>query len=107
VLDVAVIDNIRVGQIATSEYAIHQYKDFASLASKCTIEWYGRTNCDTSLSATYLQIYNRDTTEWETIDSDNSTAEDTNFTLTAEILDLTNYKDVSNVSSCRVWQLDI
>ena len=43
----------------------------------------------------------------ETIDSDNSTAEDTNFTLTAEILDLTNYKDVSNVSSCRVWQLDI
>jgi len=59
------------------------------------------------LSTVFLQIYNRDTTTWETIDSDNSTAADTDFILTADMADLTDYKDNNNVIVCRVYQLDV
>jgi hypothetical protein len=33
--------------------------------------------------------------------------EDTDFILTANVTDLTNYKNASNVISCRVYQLDV
>lgn len=105
-IDVATIDNIRVGQTATSEYAIHQFKDFASTETRCTLEWYGQTDLAPSSSTVYLQIYNT-STGWETVDSDNSTDADTNFTLTASIPDLTNYKNGSNVIACRVYQLNL
>jgi len=51
-----------------------------------------------------LQIYNRDTPGWENVDTDSTTAADTDFILTGNIADLTNYKDGSNVISCRVYQ---
>ncbi len=104
---VSIKDNIYVDQTATSEYAIHQYKDFASASDRCIIEWEGKTNCSPTLSTIYLQIFNKNTPAWETIDSDNSSFEDTNFVLTASIPDLTNYKDASNVITCRVYQLDV
>lgn len=105
--DVATKDDVRVGQTATSQYAIHQFKDYASTSNGCTVEWEGQTNLDPSLSTVYLQIYNRNSSEWETIDSDNTSAVDTDFILTASVADLTNYKDGNTVISCRVWQLDI
>jgi hypothetical protein len=106
-LDVNVKDNIRVGQTATSEYAIHQFKDYVGSADVCTLEWEGQTNCPPSLSTVYLQIFNRDTPAWQTVDTDSTTAANTDFILTANIPDLTNYKDASGVIVCRVYQLDI
>lgn len=107
VLDVATSDDTRVVQSATSEYTIHQFKDYVGAAVKCTLEWEGQTNCSPTLSTVYLQIFNRNTPAWETVDTDNTSAADTDFTLTASINDLTDYKDTSNVIVCRVWQLDI
>ena len=103
-IDVATKDNVRVGQTATLENMIHQFKNFVGDAPRCMLEWEGQTTQSTALSTVYLQIYNFNTTTWDTVDSDNSSAIDTDFTLMADILDLTNYKDASNVISCRVYQ---
>ncbi len=100
-------DNIRVDQTATGEYAIHEFKEYAGTQNSCSIEWYGRTNCDASLSTIYLQIYNYVTPGWETIDSDNTTPADTNFSLIATNSDLTDYKNESGVVTFRVYQLAV
>jgi len=105
-LDVDTKNNVRVGQTATSEYTIHQFKDYVA-ENACTLECEEQTNCPPSLSTIYLQIYNRNTPAWETVDSDSTTAEDTDFILTADIADLTNYKDTNNVIVCRTYQLDV
>jgi hypothetical protein len=107
IIDVATKNDIRVGQTATSQYAIHQYKNYTGAATQCTIEWEGQTNCSPTLSTVYLQIFNRNTPAWETKDTDNASAVDTDFILTASIPDLTNYKDANNTIVCRVYQLDV
>lgn len=105
VLDVADKDDTRVSQGAIDQYAIHQFKDFTSTGETATLEWEGQTNYPPSISTVYLEIFNRDTEEWEIVDSDNTSAADTDFILTADILDLNNYKDGNSVISCRVYQL--
>ena len=106
-IDVATNDGVRVGQTATSEYAVHQFKDSTSGSNQCTIQWDGQTNCPPSLSTVYLQIYNQISGTWETVDSNNSAPADTDFTLSASMSDLTNYMTVGELISCRVYQLDI
>ena len=105
-LDVDAKDDVRVAQTATSQYAIHQFKDYVGAANTCILEWEGQSSLAPSSSVVTLQIYNRNTTSWETVDSDNSSAADTDFILTSSIADLTDYKDGSGVISCRVWQLN-
>jgi hypothetical protein len=102
--DVGASNDTRVSQSATGEYAIHQFKDYVGGLSSCTLHWEGQTNSLPSLSTVYLQIYNRDTPAWENVDSDNSSAVNTDFVLTGSIPDLTNYKDINSVISCRVYQ---
>ena len=104
VTDVATKNNVRVDQTATEEYMIHQYKNFVSDNSACQLEWEGQTTLAPASSIVYLQIYNRNSTTWENVDSDNSSAVDTDFILIGEIADLTNYKDTSDVISCRIYQ---
>lgn len=104
-VDVATKDGVRVDQTATQEYMIHQFKNFLGTRLFCTLEWYGQSTLAPSLSPVYLQIYNQSTDTWETVDSDDSSGEDTNFTLTADIAELVDYRDASNVISCRVYQL--
>ena len=104
--DVESDNGVRVVQTATSEYTIHQFKDYI-VANGAVFKWDGQTNCPPSLSTVFLQIYNRNSTTWETLDSDNTTAENTDFILTGTKSDLTNYKDGSGVVSCRVYQLDV
>jgi hypothetical protein len=106
VTDVGTKDDVRVSQNAVAEFAIHQYKDYGGAAGVCDIEWEGQTNYAPTESTVFLQIYNRDTTTWETIDSDNTSAADTDFSLTAHMSSLTDYKDASNTISCRVYQQD-
>jgi hypothetical protein len=124
-LDVAVLDTDRVNQSATGEYAIHQYKDYLSTEIRCIIRWEGQTDVAPALSPVYLQIYNRNTNVWDTIDQNPTLygatfspygAEtpyyggrnaDTDFVLTADLSNITNYKDANNMISCRVYQLAI
>jgi hypothetical protein len=103
-IDVDTSDDVRVAQTATGEYAIHQFKDYIA-TNACSVQWEGQTDLAPSVSAVYLQIFNRDTPLWETIDSDNTSGADTDFILTANVADLTDYKDASDTISCRVYQL--
>jgi hypothetical protein len=105
--DVATSNDVRVGQTGTLQYMIHQYKDFVGDESYCTIEWEGQTSLAPSSSTVYLQIYNRNTSEWVTVDSDDFSSVDTDFVLTANIPDLTDYKDGAGIISCRVYQLAV
>jgi len=102
--DVATKNDVRVAQTGAAEYMIHQYKDFVGAETSCLLECELQTSLDPSSSTVYLQIYNHNTTTWDTVDSDNSSLPDTDFILTASIADLTNYKDGTNVISCRVYQ---
>ena len=101
----AVEDDVWVDQDGTEKYMIHQYKDYVGTETACTLTWIGKTTQDPSTQTVFLQIYNRDTTTWDTVDSNNISPTDENFTLTGVIADLTDYKDDNNVISCRVYQL--
>ena len=103
-IDVSTKNDVRVAQIATDEYTLHQFKNYVGTSPLANIEWEGQSDLASSSSTVCLQIYNRNSTTWETVDSDNTTNADTDFTLTAHIANLTNYKNASNVISCRVYQ---
>jgi len=83
---------------------LHQFKDYTS-GTGVTFTWKGQAEIAPSASTVYLQIYDRNLTTWETIDSDSATAANTDFTLTGDKSDLTDYKDINNVVACRVYQL--
>ena len=104
ITDVATKDDTRVGQTGKDMYMLHQFKDYIGAITRIKLEWEGQTSQDPSVETVYLQIYNRDTTTWDTVDFDNSSAVNTDFILTADISDLTDYKDSNNVISCRVYQ---
>jgi hypothetical protein len=106
--DVSSKNDVRVGQTATGEYAIHQYKDFVSgEVSSVNIETELQSNLAPSSSAVYLQVYNRVSSEWETLDSNNSASANTDFTLSYALSSLENFKDEHGVISCRVYQLSV
>jgi len=104
VTDVSVSNNVRVVQEATEEFMIHEYKNFVGSQGSCQLHWEGQVTLEPSTSTVYLQIYNRDTTTWDTVDSDNTSPVDTDFVLIADVADLTNYKNSSEVISCRIYQ---
>jgi hypothetical protein len=107
VTDVETKNNVYVDQLTTGEYAIHEFKDFVvSTTGGISFEWYGKSSLAPSVSDVNLQIYNYDDDEWEDVDSDGSTAADTNFSLFGDIADVTNYQQ-GGVVTCRVWQLAV
>jgi hypothetical protein len=106
-LDVNTKNDVRVGQTATSEYAIHQFKDYVGANANCNLEWEGQTNLVCSASIVKLQIYNVNTTTWTDVDTDNTSGANTDFTLSGSIADLTNYKDAQDMITCRVYQLGV
>ena len=103
-IDVSTKNDVRVEQTATDEFAIHQFKNYVGGSPSTTLEWEGQTVLAPSESTALLQIYNRNSTTWETVDSDNTTGADTDFGLSGVVADLTNYKTVSNTIACRVYQ---
>lgn len=69
------------------------------------IAWKGKTTLAPSTSTVHLQVYNFDTTSWETLDSDSSTAADIEFSLSGYVdTDVENYYDASNYAYVRVYQ---
>jgi len=107
IIDISNNDTTRVPQIGLQEYMIHEYKDYVGTANSCDVSCDLQTDLDPSLSTVYLQIFNRSTNEWNTIDSYNSSTVSTDFTLSGTVSDLTNYKDESTLISCRIYQLAI
>jgi len=104
--DVVADDGTRVSQSANGQYAIFQFKEYV-VGNSCVITWDGQSNMSfgNTDQAVYLQIYNRNTSLWETIEALDQGVPDSDVTLQHNMVDLTNYKDANSVVSCRVYQL--
>lgn len=105
-LDVNVKDGTMVEQAATGQYAIHEFKDFIGILGSVIVDYWGQSTLAPSISPVYLQIYNQNSTTWEQIDSDSTTGANTDFELTANIADTTNYRS-AGIITCRVYQLSV
>lgn len=102
---VATDDADRVSQTAIGKYAVFLFIDERAQQESLQFEWNGQTSLAPSESTVYLQVYNRTSGLWETLDSDNTSSADLDFTLTGMITaDLINYFDTSLQVSCRVYQ---
>ena len=99
-------DNVYVQQDATGEYSIFLWKNQHSNSNEIIIvQWIGKSDRASSTSTVYLQIYNRNTPAWETLDTDNITAANVEFTLSGfQAANLGHYYDGGNWVACRVYQ---
>jgi len=94
-----------IAPASTQPFLVFLFKDKNTAQQQATITWKGKTSLDPAIKTVYLQIFNRISGLWETIDSDNSSPVNTDFTLTAIVsADLGDYFDANNWISCRVYQ---
>jgi len=98
-------NTVYIEQTGAGQYMVHQFKTFVAEDTSCEITSIVQSSLAPTSSTVYLQIYNHSTNTWDTIDSDNTSSVDTDFTLTAEVLRLSRYKDGSNVIATRIYQL--
>jgi hypothetical protein len=103
--DVTIKNEVMITQTGTVQYMVHQFKEFVGANTQCRLECEAQTTLSPVASTVYLQVYNHVSLAWENIDSDSDSEINTDFTLQADIEDLTDYKDTSNIISCRVYQL--
>jgi len=104
--DVTTDNGVRVAQTADGEYAIHQFKNEVGTASSITFNCNLQSDLSTVTQPMVLQIYNYNSTTWETLDTENTVGANTDFTLTGNIPDMTNYVS-SGWCTCRVYQLGV
>ena len=72
---------------------------------KFNITWRGKSSLAPSSATVYLQVYNRTSGQWETLDSNSSSPANTKFTLTGtKSTNLSGYYDSNYVISVRVYQ---
>lgn len=105
-VDVASDNAVRINQDALSEFAIHLYKvTNENSIDDIYVTWNGQSDVAPSGSTIYLQIYNRTTASWETLDSNSAAAADTDFTLSGnKTTSLGDYYNGSNEVAIRVYQ---
>ena len=103
--DVADDDEVYVDQTGAGQHIIHQFKDFVGDWTRFHVEGEFNVTQAPSVSTVYLQIYNFDTPEWETLDSNNTGDADTDYVLEGNITEnAENYKDAQLIVSCRIYQ---
>lgn len=92
-------------QPASDQYPGHLYK-VTILSDTMWYNWTGKVGVATSTLSAHFQIYNNNTSNFDTITTDNVTAANTNFTFagTQAVSVANGYKDGSNVVCCRVYQ---
>ena len=104
---VALEDDIYVQQCAEDpEYAIFLFKKQHSNNKDVIIgQCKAKASIAPSSSTVYLQIYNRNSGSWETIDSDSTTGANTKFELLGtQSTNLSYYYDAENWVAFRVFQ---
>jgi len=102
---VEVDDDNRVSQISNGKYSILLFKNKHTEKNSISITCKMRSDRAPLYSPVYLQIYNKTSLEWETINSNNSSSANTDFYLTANIsTNLSNYFDDDYWISYRVYQ---
>jgi hypothetical protein len=104
--DVASDNAVRVGITGVVPYLLHQFKDKnTNNTDQITMSWNGQSDLAPSTTAVRLQIYNRNSTTWETLATESSAAANTDFTLSGTVTtNLSNYYDGSFYVSGRVYQ---
>jgi hypothetical protein len=103
ITNVSSSNDTRVSQTATGEYAIHMFKVYTELSS-ATVTCEVQTDFSPATSNVLLQVYNYDTPGWETLDTYSTDTTGTDFTLSGNVADTTNYLN-GGVMTCRVYQL--
>jgi hypothetical protein len=91
--------------ISGDGYLNYLFKAYKSGGGNFLINVKAKSTKAPSSNTVYLQVYNRDTTSWENLDSDSSTGANTVFTLSGgKNSSLTDYYDSDNLLSLRVYQ---
>lgn len=103
ILDVEAVDETEVCQVSSDIFSVFEFKDYVNINNP-TFRWRGKSSLSTITSTVYLQIYNRDSGLWEDLDSDSGTLANTYFDLEATIPDITDYRDVNKIVTCRIYQ---
>ena len=104
-LDVENLDGQTSIQTSDGQYSVFLFKNKNTDQENISATWTGKSNIAPSSSAVYLQIYNRNSTTWETLDTDSTSSVNTNFTLTGtQTTNLSNYFDTNYWISCRIYQ---
>lgn len=104
--DVATSDNVRSDQLAIGKVAIFQFKEQHSNNTDAIV---GHAELQTTIAPSeipvLLQIFNRTSGLWETLDTDNTSSADTDFELQGtQSVDLTDYYDANNWVAFRIYQ---
>lgn len=105
-VDVSTINQVYVTQCATDQFTLFEFKNKnVNNTDGFNIDWTGQTSIASSQSIVYLQIFNHTSGLWETIDSDNITNANVDFSLDGTITtNLSYYYGVGNWVSFRVYQ---
>lgn len=109
ITDVATDNNVYVLQTALStgeEFALFLFKDtHPDSLGTIILQCIAKSDIAPTQSTVFLQIFNRNSVTWETLDSDNVTAANVEFTLNGEqSANLADYYDASNIIAARVYQ---
>ena len=106
-VSVAKRNDVYIDQAGAERYMLHQFKVFVGAAERCQVEWEGKSTLAPNLSSVYLQIYNHNSSSWQTVDSNGVARANIDFELEKKLRDTTNYKDAGGVLTARVYQLAI
>ncbi len=91
---------------SNKNYTVFLFKNKHTEKNKISIQCRLRSNWAPLYSTVYLQIFNRITTSWETIDSNNIKNADENFILSGTVTsNLNSYFDNNYWISCRIYQM--
>ncbi len=105
--DVSTDDDNFVDLSGTATYFKYLFKEPNSNAMEqsFTVTAKVKSAVTTPSKSVYLQVYNRTTQEWETLDTESSVGANTEFTLTGGVLTgYEDYYDNDYIISCRVYQ---
>lgn len=99
-------DSVYVLQTSLYEYAVIQFKEQGTNADyKITISCKARSNMATSIYPVRLQVFNRNSSQWVTLDTENEAGANTVFTLNGVVdYNVQYYYDVGNWVSVRIYQ---
>lgn len=104
--DVTTDNDTYVDLVGTHEYFQFLFKEPNNNSTDdFRITWKGKSTVAPSSHTVYLQIYNRTTSTWTNLTSNNSASANTKFTLTYDVTTgMSDYYDANHVISARIYQ---
>lgn len=99
-------DNATYTDLTGPQYLLYMYERWhTNSTDTITATWNGKSTKAPSSGTVYLQIWNKTSSAWETLDSNNSAAANTDFTLTGgKTTSLSDYYQTGNKVVFRVYQ---